>query len=152
VFADYINERPAFFTAELKANEALPITVPGDGIYVVAIADGDNVSYLVIYAFDTMRNVIKALLKKVFCPQYLHDCPAELKEQLKEDRLFITRVATAMATLIGIIHSERVDHFHYFSMSEARLAALQRANDILEKVLLLFGNYGYELPCNCHPA
>jgi hypothetical protein len=86
------------------------------------------------------------------CPEHILECHIEEELRRQQDRLFITRVSVAMATLLGMIHSEQIDHFHYFGFDESRLASLQRANDILQKTLLLFADYNYDLPCNCHTS
>ena len=152
-FGDYIVNQDPIITGQVDITSAFNFTVPGDGIYIVAISnDGTSYKYEVIYAFDSLMKISKALLKCIFCPENLHDCPVEQLVQIKENRLFITKAATGMATVIGIIHSEQVDHFHYFSMTETRLAALQRANDILQRVLVLSGSYVVEIPCNCHQS
>jgi len=151
-FEDYINGREPEQTLDLAA---IPVDVvlSKDDIWILVItADDISYKYHVIYSMDDMRLVMKSMLKKILCPTHLPDCPLEYHKQLESDRLFITKVVASMATVIGMIHSEQVDHYHYFSMDESRLAALQRANDILQKVLALFADYDCTIPCVCHAS
>jgi hypothetical protein len=149
-FDNYINERSADQVLNMNVTP-IDIVLPADGIWVVVIfGSNGSLTYIPVYCFETLHMVMKALLKKIFCPEHLNTCTIEETLQLQQDRLFITKVSVGMGTLIGMIHSEQVDHYHYFSMSEDRLAALQRANDILVKTLALFSEYNYSLPCNCH--
>jgi len=150
-FNQYINNGTALLV-ENGTSADLEFSVSDDGIYVVVIQEGERYYYIPVYSFDSLRMVMKAVLKKVLCPEHLSECSIEIQKQYESDRLFITRVFVAFGTMMGMIHSEQVDHYHYFNWDESRLAALQRVDDILQKTLLMFADYNYELPCNCHTS
>lgn len=151
-FDEYIGGKPPSQFLIRHNTQEFYITVPTDNIYLVVITEGTDESTNVLYNFDTLRLVMKSLLKKILCPEHHHDCPIEATIRKELDRLFITRVTTSLAVLLGMIHSEQVDHYHYFSFDESRLAALQRVNDILKRTLLMYSEYTDELPCNCHKS
>ena len=147
-FNDYINGKTALSTVDVEQNSVTDITVPGDGIYIVTIEISGGIYWIPVYCFDSLREVMKDVLKKIFNPPSCMWCFSEQERQLREHRAFITRVTTAFHTMMGMIHAEYIDHYTYFSWDESRLAALQRANDILQLTLLLAEEYKSELLSN----
>ena len=124
-----------------NGNNPFPITVPGDNVYVVAIEGNSFNSYFVLYCFDSLRAAMKVVLHNIFCPIPVLLCYQEQREQMEKDRIFITKVTAAMQTLFGVIHAEQIDYGLYYDISATRLAALQYANDIMQKTLILLSEY-----------
>jgi len=157
-FGDFINDLEPLNDDPLKFSDGvIDLDVSSycdegenyDDIYILKIykTTGET-AYLVIYAFDGMRSTVKTMIKEILCNCNQNGSDPTVMEARKRKRMFLLKTITSMFTMIGMIHSEKIDHFHYFDMDESRKASLTRANDILQKVKLMMTDLNCPLTCN----